>query len=305
MANLITVHDPFHIHKFLGSMALLHFLFRFSLFLTTGNAFPPSEPVWRPTVAIAAHGLLSWSSLLFQLPLQRNFTSPVIWPEFRLHSILFASRHVVCTLLTLHSAWPEHPLKLTVANAAVILGTIRAASEITERYGDREKRTTNAFPYPASVTIEQRDKIKESYAMAQFAATHVCILGDATITFFCLLAIQTAPLLMTLVRKGKIGTRTYHVVYAFTLWLGFVVAVARFALSDGAFFGFASLSSMVVRHARLKYRVNSYILWAGHVVLIRAVYPSVAPVLPIRYGFVWLVPSVFRQIRTYAPLLKF
>jgi hypothetical protein len=96
----------------------------------------------------------------------------------------------------------------------VIIGTIQVATEVTKRHGDREKRTTNSLPYPSSVSDKQRDLIKNSYAKAQFAATQVCILSDTTITFFCLLGIQSAPLLMTLVRKGKISSQTYHLVYS-------------------------------------------------------------------------------------------
>jgi hypothetical protein len=37
---------------------------------------------------IAVHGVLSISSLIFRLSMVRNPSKPMIYPEFRLHSIL-------------------------------------------------------------------------------------------------------------------------------------------------------------------------------------------------------------------------
>merc|ERR1719414_2056713 len=46
-------------------------------------------------------------------------------------------------------------------------------------------------------------------------------------SFAPLLGIQMAPLLMTLVRKGKVSTGTYHRVYAMSLSLGYAVSSAK------------------------------------------------------------------------------
>lgn len=312
MANLITSHDPFHVHKLLGTMSCLHFLYRLYLLVTCGDAFPPLEPRWISNGGILLHGCLSWSSLFFKLPINRNYTSPMIWPEFRLHSILFASRHVVCTILTRNELWPIDPLHLTLWNAVIVIGTISIASNITDRFGDREKRTTNALPYPSWVTEEQRRRIQMSYAKAQFAATHVCILPDTTITFFCLLGIQSAPFLMTLVRKGKIDSHTYHQFYAFALWLGFVISIIRFTVrNDFAFFGFASMSSMMVRHLRLYHKMDAKLLWLTHLLLIRIVYPYVVTKYDLAFYYPmcqkavpWLFISMVRQLYVYEPLMK-
>ena len=44
------------------------------------------------------HGLLSVSSFIFHVPLNRHKGLPMIYKEFRLHSIIFALRSVVCAL---------------------------------------------------------------------------------------------------------------------------------------------------------------------------------------------------------------
>jgi len=83
------------------------------------------------------------------------------------------------------------------------------------------------MPYPSSVTEEQQFQIKAAYTRAQFSATKACQLPDATMNFGPLLAIQVAPLLMTLVRKGKITSFTYHRVYAASLFAGYIMVFVR------------------------------------------------------------------------------
>lgn len=228
MAHLITSHDPYHLHKILGLIVLLSYIYRYSLLLATGSAFPTSSVF--DVCSVIVHGLLSWSSLLLPLPKTRNFASPMIWPEFRLHSILFATRHVVCTLASLSNLWPNNIIKDGVVRANIILGTVHLASLITAHNGDCDKRTTNSMPYPPEITAVQQVLIKKWYTLSQFGATISCLMNDASINFAPLLAIQMAPLLMTLVRKGKITTRTYHRVYSVSLFMGYLVVCTRLLL---------------------------------------------------------------------------
>ena len=227
MAKLITNHDPFHIHKVLGLLVLINYIYRFFLIFTIGTAFPAEEPVWKSLVSVALHGLLSWSSLLLPLPAKRNFNSPMIWPEFRLHSITFASRHIIATLLTLCNIWPQNLWGNALARAAFLASVIKAASVITDKLGCRLKRTTNAMPYPPTVSEEQQKMIKIFYTLSQFGASAACLLSDPTINFAPLLAIQMAPLMMTLVRKGKVSSTTYHRIYSVSLYLGYVMVFLR------------------------------------------------------------------------------
>jgi hypothetical protein len=242
MAHLITNHDPYHVHKSLGLLVLLHYAYRYYLVVAHGTAFPSSEGsgsssplLLLDVIAILLHGALSWSSLLLPLPGRRNFGRPMIWPEFRYHSILFATRHVSCTVLGLCGMWPSNSedgmmLSSCLVRGLIVLGTSHAALMITSRHGDRDRRTTNSMPYPAYVTPGgvQQSVIKAAYATAQFGATVSCVLyDDPTLCFAPLLGIQMAPLLMTLVRKNKIGCGTYHACYASCLFLGYVAVYVR------------------------------------------------------------------------------
>merc|ERR1711998_467923 len=99
MAKLFTKHDPMHVHKILGFSALLHLIYKCYMVIIYGTAFPRHEPVSVACTGLCLHLALSWSSLLLPLPMKRNFSAPMIWGEFRLHSITFATRHLVCALV--------------------------------------------------------------------------------------------------------------------------------------------------------------------------------------------------------------
>lgn len=288
MAHLITHHDPFHIHKILGVLVLLHYIYRFYLVFQTGTAFPASESPLRAICGVILHGLLSWSSLLLPLPTRRNFAKPMIWPEFRLHSILFASRHVFSAILSLAHLWPKSNVGNLFARASIILGTVNLASIITQNYGCHVKRTTNSMPYPENVTPEQQLAIRRLYTTAQFGATVTCFMNDASMNFAPLLGIQMAPLLMTLVRKGKISTGMYHRVYATSLSLGYLMIFARLGMlfqKDGSDFDedisldtvaytYRALVLFSLPFSRSRNYISAKTFWTGATLLATVVYPT-------------------------------
>ena len=227
MANLITKHDPYHVHKILGLASLMNYIFRIYYLFLHGTAFPRHEPILQAISCVLIHGILSLSSLLLPLPSNRNFSSPMIWSEFRLHSIIFAMRHVIATIFTLFNVWPDHNFADASMKLGLIILTIKCASLVTEKFGNREKRTTNSMPYPKWITEDMQIGVKDMYTRAQFGATKAIVLGDPTLSYFPLFGIQMAPLLMTLVRKGKIRSITYHRVYSLSLAISWVALFVR------------------------------------------------------------------------------
>lgn len=309
MARLITKHDPYHLHKTLGAAVLLHFGYRFYLLLTQGTAFPPYESRTWQSIGVGAHAALSLSSLLLPLPEHRNFSSPMIWPEFRLHSILFALRHVVCTLLTIHDAWPEGLLANAASKFGIIMATSFAARAVTERWGNRQTRTTNAMPYPPGVTEAERDWIKKIYALAQFGATTQAIYPDATVSFGPILAIQIAPLMMTLVRKGKASAAAYHGVYIVALTLsGIVVPLRLLVLPEMDVLRMMIAIRCIPSSLRMHYRLPIATCWLAHIVAIWVLWPLVAHrfapcapyALPLTLGYAAFL--VVRMIRAGYPI---
>ena len=231
MAYLFTNHDKYHIHKTLGFLAVANFILRFYYAIVYGTSFPPFETKVFSCSSVLIHALLPIASLSIPLPEKRNFTSPMIWKEFRLHSILFSCRHSILTIITLLELWPTQleifkNYKLyalfseSILKYIAIISCIKIASIITAKYGDTEKRTTNAMPYPEHVTEYETEKIKYEYAKKQFGATIMAVFSgelSASLNFAPLYAIQSAPFMMTLVRKGKCNSTHYHMVYSLTL----------------------------------------------------------------------------------------
>mmetsp|Transcript_2717 Transcript_2717/g.7570 ORF Transcript_2717/g.7570 Transcript_2717/m.7570 type:complete len:408 (-) Transcript_2717:111-1334(-) len=101
--KLVTHEDPNHFHKFFGVLVLLNFIIRFSMFGEADMGFK-SHPEWT-LPSLGMHTMLSYSSLIFKLPRRRIKAKPGqaggyrIWPEYRLHSIIFASRSLLFLLL--------------------------------------------------------------------------------------------------------------------------------------------------------------------------------------------------------------
>jgi hypothetical protein len=170
------------------------------------------------------------------------------------------------------------------------LGTVTMASIITNNYGSNVKRTTNAMPYPESVTPEQQLAIKRLYTTAQFGATVTCLMNDASMNFAPLLGIQMAPLLMTLVRKGKISTGMYHRVYATSLSLGYLMIFSRLFMLikkdsvdtygdddvvniDTVAYTFRALVLFSLPFSRSRNYISAKTFWTGAIFLATIIYP--------------------------------
>jgi hypothetical protein len=220
MARFLSKHGaPLHIHAILGCACLMHFLYRYVLLAAHGTAFERqgSHLRGRDTALVLLHALLHLTSFRFDLPARRNFTKPMIWPEFRMHSAVFAMRHVACTLA--HWWLPEWWIA-GGWNVVFVVAASECAGCITRWFGDATgtHRTTNAMPYPEGTSITNIASTKSYYVAAQVGATTCAVWGPPTLAFLPLCAIELAPFMMTLVRKGKASALTYHRVYALAIF---------------------------------------------------------------------------------------
>ena len=98
--SLVTRDDPMHMHKLLGLFCFLHALYRFAVsFVARDMGFQTDSTT---LACVAAHACLSLSSLIFALPKRRIRDGSRIWPQYRLHSIIFACRSLCFMLLVLY-----------------------------------------------------------------------------------------------------------------------------------------------------------------------------------------------------------
>ena len=264
MTKLFTKHDPYHFHKTVGSVCLLHFLYRFFLLFRFGKAFPTSEQWWFTCATCGLHLLLHKTSFVFRIPAKRNFRKPMLWREFRRHNATFVTRNILGTLLCLFF-WndvflKQHPLATWATKLTMVLVPMIVADLVTRPLGDKEKRTTNAMPYPAWVTEEQQTEIKLFYAQCQFHATMLAIFHPC-LSFASVLGIEISSLCMTLVRKGKIAMHHYHQTYALCLWIVYPALFLVFANGNFDAAMYLGPMSSLAKMARTNYRVNKYLIW--------------------------------------------
>ena len=249
MESLITYQDGKfgHLHKTLGLVSVVHFALQFGRFFKFG-AMHFDDRTWLFAVF---HLLLSWSSIIFHLPAIRSVHAPMIWPEFRAHSILFATRSLVAMFLTMNevsSPWTRFVNVLTTM-ALADLATIYYKVTVT---------TMRDMPFPDWVSQTTRDRVNLYYSVSQVLATGILLFSPSMErALFILFPIQIAAFLMTLVRKQIISPLSWHVLYAAALGLNYIHGgLARDSLPF--MFYVCSLSFCILR---FRYRWNKYFLW--------------------------------------------
>lgn len=235
--KLFTEEDPTGVHKGLGIFVLLHFAFRYYQMLWADPSAGLGSrrgrgPSWIPLACLLPHGLLSLSSLIFpHVPKDRVVGKPMIWQEYRVHNIGFGLRSVCAAALCSVSIHRGHtPAVRRVAvwgTAASCLAAIVAADVGTKYLRSNEYESTTAtMPYWDGCRAVTQQRFKTFYAYSQFMATLGCLaVTNPAYPFAILLAIQMASLLMTLVRKGLLTVRGYHLGYTATLIAPYIVGL--------------------------------------------------------------------------------
>lgn len=243
--KLITKEDNSHIHKIFGTISLCNYIYRFGLLFLYGNMYLKSP---YSLYLILLHGILSISSLIFHIPKIRNPGSPMIYPEFRLHSIVFALRSVLCCILAYNNFHPIFKIFICIL-------TIISADIITYYYKDGS--TMRNMPFNENITKHDQNMITNMYSNSQISAT-LFMLGNMTTAFTPMFAIQIAAFLMTLVRKNIIKANTWHIVYALSLWIN----IFSYITIDKAWIIMKLFSYMLFKIMRFHYKMNKYLAWS-------------------------------------------
>ena len=82
-SGLVTKEDPLHLHKTLGTVCLLSYLWRFYQAGEADMGFATRPELTLPTILL--HVSLNLSAFYFAIPSKRIKTGDRIWPEYRLH----------------------------------------------------------------------------------------------------------------------------------------------------------------------------------------------------------------------------
>lgn len=220
LGKLITKEDYTHLHKVLGILSTIHFTYRFGMLLSTGSmGFDDS---WFTVALVVFHIVLSTSSLIFHIPFKRIKSSPMIYPEFRLHSILFASRSLIIMLLQIAAHRLNSTLPLYIRGGVTLLN-MYLADLVTEACKGENSSTIRSMPYPDYLPNVYKPAINYFYSASQIFATANCLFGGIDEVFATVFPIQMAAFMMTCVRKSIISAGAWHFYYTLTLLSNFVV----------------------------------------------------------------------------------
>lgn len=268
--KLVTHEDVFHVHKMLGVLCLSHFVVRIACLCLYGDMLFTRE--WTDVLLLFCHLLLSFSSLMFAIPKNRNKSYIVIWPEFRLHSILFASRSLFCILLEMMM----EKYFARIGSMVVVMTTMLFADIVSEQQkdlvGDRTTMRGMSWPdrFPWNDPLYQKTH-NLFYSFSQIGATLVMVEGTIDQKFMVLLPIQIAPFLSTLVKKGIIQNSHWHLVYTLSLMVPYLQGswVCKPSSSSSSHW---MLWMMVIAFSRFVLHLNKYTIWSilFWIILLRA-----------------------------------
>jgi hypothetical protein len=222
VGKLVTKEDGhfYHIHKMIGILVLAHYAYRTYLLLTTGS-MQFDESFFTP-YCIVLHMVLSGSSFIFKIPDTRIQSAPMIYPEFRLHSIIFAYRSLIVMLLMWAAKRYDVVLPLYLRGAVILL-TMVCADMVTSHYKD-QGTTMRAMPFPEYLDAHMKERLNTFYSVCQiFATCQVLFSYHLDEVFAVVWPIQVAALLMTCVRKSIITAGAWHYYYSLSLLSNYIV----------------------------------------------------------------------------------
>ena len=268
ISKLITHEDKFHIHKTMGLVSLLNYFYLlFDCFYSGATADITLRSVDGGFIGLTwVHSILSLSALQFLIPRTRTGILPMIWQEFRAHSIVFAVRSFliinVLYFFTSGSGGWSAPVSSSVfalvlaVRLAIVHLAMKLADVSTEYLRENKKETTTAtMPYWSDCPPAFQSAIKYFYTHSQFMATVVCLFGPIPYILAVAFPIQIASFLMTLVRKNIISAFWYHMLYGGSLLIVYLINA-----SDPLLYSVIILGVILI-YIRVHLKLNKYALW--------------------------------------------
>jgi ferredoxin-NADP reductase len=270
ISKLVTHEDKFHIHKFMGTISILNYFYLFfDCFYSGAAANMTLRPVDTGFIALTwVHTALSLSALQFLIPRTRTGILPMIWQEFRAHSIIFAVRSFIIVnviyFCNLHATAVDNhnhnPGLHIVANIVIRCMAVFVAmklADISTRFlrENRKETTTATMPYWSGCPPRVQAAVKYFYTHSQFMATTACLFSNVPYILAVAFPIQIASFLMTLVRKQIISAFWYHALYGSSLMVVYLINVADPALYP------ISLIGVMMMYIRIQLKFNKYALW--------------------------------------------
>lgn len=256
--RLFTKEDPYYLHKSLGLINLLIYLYRYALVVFYNTLGFDGILSYFTIFSIVFANLLSASSLIFHVIPTRMQTNPlIIYEEYRLHAILFTLRATGVCLLSYF--WGDADLIYILPLFTLVIHLlVDYVSSIHATYADGKRITTvrNGEEHKFRV-------LKLFYAFYQITimATHLVPSSDlANLGYNGIIAIHSSAFLMTLKRKGIIRWKAH----AFWYTLALLLSLYYVYLSKGGMFLLIVLFFFILR---TQLNINKYVVWALYLII--------------------------------------
>jgi hypothetical protein len=247
--KLVTKEDPIYVHKMLGIICLVNYIYRFWSLLCYNTMLLNTD---FDMLLVAVHGGLSISSFIFHIPKKRHVKLPMIYPEFRLHSIAFALRSVACCFLCYYGS--KYQLYYKICACYI---TMMTADTITKYHTIEGDTTMRSMPYSDTICEYDKRNITKFHSNQQVTATLFMLLNIDS-AFAPMFPIQIAALFMSLVRKNIITPNTWHLLYSLSL-MTCVFVFNNYTLSQVLV---VVITTNIFRILRMKLRMNKYLSWS-------------------------------------------
>jgi hypothetical protein len=266
--QLITKEDPLHVHKILGVLVLCSYIWRLPKVLSYESDMGfRSHPEWTlPTFVL--HACLNLTSFKFHIPsLRIKSGGGRIWPEYRLHSLIFGARCIACMAIN----WYEDYFRIGepnyTLNYIVVMLTMVAADYASATVRHRSNSIQELSAPPGA---------KFFFSVMQFMATSAALCGHHRrydIFFYNLFVIQLTPFTMTLRRKNLVS-HTFIVVF-YGLMLGYGGYVGLIAVKyDLGVLRLVACMAVLWRLGPFPLK-NKYFIWTVMHILLETVFRPV------------------------------
>jgi hypothetical protein len=279
--QLITKEDPTHVHKALGILCMISYIFRIVQTGPSDMGFQTMPYLTLPTIIL--HLLLNSTSFIFKIPNRRISSGYRIWPEYRLHSLVFLCRSLAVMTLyyyeqTFHVEQPMYDMNLVI----IILGLFAA---------DYASFTQRQYQSSTIRDLDTSELVKFAFSVAQFCGTANILYGlryRYSLHMLAVIVIQTNAFMMTVRRKNLASQTTLVTLYGLSLLMSMMVCSYEYIRTDPKiFFTCATISNIAIVQ-----RMTPIHLW-----------PSLLQPIQSYVGnkyVVWMtVGLLLRQTRTY------
>jgi hypothetical protein len=255
-------------HKFLGTLSLINYSYRFYLWYNYNDFFIKNDIFNICFIFIDI--LLGLSSFTFELPTNRIKNIPIIWSETRLNTIIYAHRSIfIIYIFFLY--WYTHNEIFNYLRGIIVILTMICVDNVRDYYilcnillgknnnifFDKNNNIFQKIQYPVYTTINT------FYDISYIYSTMNCIFAkNIDMIYILLFNIQISMFLMTLLKKNIISINIWHLLYSSTLLMNYIIPLYAqngiFDIYEKILFIFLLIICCILR---LKYNYNKYNLY--------------------------------------------